>query len=403
MRKLHLNFSQVNKLLDGNISIYLDLIRGISAILVVMEHLSSRLFVGYGNVDSQSILVKMLYLLNILGGPSVIVFFVLSGLFISRSVLKAFYEETWSWKKYLINRLTRLYVVLLPALLLTFVLDSVAVNYFNYNGNIFDYQNVKEFLGNLFFLQNIYVDSYGSNAPLWSLSFEFWYYMLFPLLLLLFYKQGKVSKLFYLSLIVLIISTIGTKMNSYFFIWLIGTLVLLLPSIKLLQHRIIAIPAIGLLFIAMIVRPLVMTGRLFTDEWTENLLVADIFLGLAFGFLIYILLHNVSERIKKIEHRRLGRISKLLAGFSFSLYLIHYPIINTVYYWGAKNGFSGLEPSLISVVIEILLVFFMCVIAFFFSRITEAKTLSIRNLLDNQTRSKNKTRSQKALSKQRVV
>jgi len=37
---------------------------------------------------------------------------------------------------------------------------------------------------NVFFLQTITVPVYGSNSPLWSLANEFWYYLLFPLLLL---------------------------------------------------------------------------------------------------------------------------------------------------------------------------------------------------------------------------
>ena len=41
------------------------------------------------------------------------------------------------------------------------------------------------FWGNLVFLQTILVPTYGTNALLWSLANEFWYYMLFPLLAVL--------------------------------------------------------------------------------------------------------------------------------------------------------------------------------------------------------------------------
>ena len=327
MRKMELNFSKTNDLLEGNVSVLLDLIRGISAVLVVMEHLSSRLFVGYGNVENQNVLSKILYLLNILGGPSVIIFFVLSGLFISRSVLKAVYESKWSWQSYLINRLSRLLVVLVPALILTYILDIIAVNSLGYDGYPTIFQNLKAFIGNLFFLQNIFVGVYGSNAPLWSLNYEFWYYMLFPLLLLLFFtKQGKVFKLIYAIIAVLIFSTVGMRMNSYFLIWLIGTFVLLLPRVNFLKREFVPVLALLILFVAMIVRPLVMTGRLFTDKWTENLFGVDLFVGIAFGLFIYTLLHIVAEKIRFIEFNVLSKISKLIAGFSFSLYLIHYPI-----------------------------------------------------------------------------
>ena len=47
-------------------------------------------------------------------------------------------------------------------------------------------------MGNLFFLQTIFVPPFGSNAPLWSLSFEFWYYLLFPLCLFALSRGNQV-------------------------------------------------------------------------------------------------------------------------------------------------------------------------------------------------------------------
>lgn len=401
MRKILLNFSKANELLEGNISVYLDLIRGISAILVVMEHLSSRLFVGYGNVENPNLIVKILYLLNILGGPAVIIFFVLSGLFISRSVLKAISEKKWSWKQYLINRLSRLYVVLIPALILTFILDSISVSYFGYEGFNTISDNLLSFIGNLFYLQNIAVDVYGSNAPLWSLNYEFWYYMLFPILILLLLTKGNWKlKLIYLFSIVVIISLMNSRMDSYFAVWLMGTFVIILPRINYLIKSFIPILAFVLLLIIIPVRPLMMTGRLFTNQWTEDLLLIDLSIGLAFGFFIYTMLHIVSDKIKHVDYRWLNRVAKLLAGFSFSLYLIHYPIINTVYYWGAQQGFSGLQPGVISIVIEILLVTLICYIAYIFSKFTEAQTPKIRSLLLGRKRIFINRRIDKVFSKE---
>ncbi|MGG3564215.1 acyltransferase [Neobacillus rhizosphaerae] len=405
MRKFYSNFTKANQLLDGNVSIYLDLVRGISAILVVMEHLSSRLFVGYGYLESPNLLVKFIYLLNFLGNPSVIIFFVLSGLFISRSVLKAVYENKWSWQSYFIHRLSRLFVVLIPALLLTFILDNIAVYFFGYKGYENIINNLKEFIGNLFFLQNILVGFYGSNAPLWSLSFEFWYYMLFPLLLGVFIKQRKVSKLTYLLLSLGIITTIGISMNSYFTIWLIGTFVLLSPKINFFTQRFFSILALLLLFIAMPVHPLVMTGRLFADKQLKDLMDlfgVNLFIGLAFGFLIYTLLHGKSNK-RNVNLIWLGKLSKLIASFSFSLYLIHYPIINTIYYWCAKNGFSGLQPNITSVLVEMFIVLLICLIAFLFSKYTEAKTHIVRKYLETKITLYILSHRNRALNKQKEV
>ncbi|PPA69340.1 acyltransferase family protein [Jeotgalibacillus proteolyticus] len=390
MGKAQANFRRVNGLLDGNVSVILDFIRGISAILVVMEHLSSRLFVGYGNVEAPSMFVQALYLLNILGGPSVIIFFVLSGVFISRSVLKAVYEDKWSWKSYLINRCARLMTVLVPALMLTFILDSIAGAYFGYSTYESLYQNAIAFLGNLFFLQNITVGVYGSNAPLWSLNYEFWYYMLFPLLFLLFSRQGRVAKFIYIGIALFIILSIGTRMNSYFFVWLIGSAVLFLPGINLLKNRFVLILATLFLLGAMALRPLVMTGRFFTNGWTTDLFFVDLIVGIAFGFFVYTLMHSTSHAIKKMSFRSFSQFAKLLAGFSFSLYLIHYPIINTVYYWANQNGFTGLQPGAAAIGAEIVLVALICLAAYFFSRVTEAHTSTIRRFIAAKLTLKNR-------------
>ncbi|MCT8137622.1 acyltransferase [Anaerobacillus sp. CMMVII] len=385
MRKLYSNFLKTNNLLEGNVSIYLDFIRGISAILVVMEHLSSRLFVGYGNVENPTIFVQLLHLLNMLGGPAVIIFFVLSGVFISRSVLKAFYERKWAWKSYLINRFSRLYVVLIPALILTFILDGLTANFFEFQRYGDAITNLTQFVGNLFFLQNVFVGTYGTNYPLWSLSYEFWYYMLFPLILLLFSKQGKMKKAIYLIITVLIVSSIGTRMNSYFFIWLAGTVVILLPSINILKRWYVPIIALILVIVASVVRPLVMTGRLFTNEWTTDLIFVDIFIALVFGFFVYSLLQVPFTKFHNVDLGWLGKFSRLIAGFSFSLYVIHYPIINMVYRWGAMNGYGGLQPTIFSFIVELLLVTLLCIIAYLFSKLTEAQTPKVRKFLESKT------------------
>lgn len=386
MRKLYSNFSKTNDLLEGNVSYFLDLIRGISAILVVMEHLSSRLLVGYGNIQNSNSVTKIIYLLNMLGNPAVIIFFVLSGLFISRSVINSLKKGTWSWKTYLINRFSRLYIVLIPALIITFILDFVASNYFGFHSYPNVKNNIEGFIGNLFFLQGIFVSQYGSNAPLWSLNYEFWYYILFPLIFILFFQnKSKLTKTIQLVLIVSIMLLIGKKMNTYFLIWLMGTLTLVLPHIKFLTGKFSAIIALLLVTGTVFIHPLVMTGRLFTHQWTPNPYILNLTISVFFSYLIYTLMHSNSKHIKKAENKMFAKFSKFLSSFSFSLYLIHYPIINTFYYWGAKNGFTGLQPNLLGIFMEILLVLLICIIAFFFSKVTEAKTGVVRKFLLTKT------------------
>ena len=105
-------------------------------------------------------------------------FFALSGYLVGGSALRALGKRRWSWGNYLLNRATRLYVALIPALILTAILDHLARTHGGMNMG-YAPQSMKDFWGSVFFLQGISTQPYGSDGPLWSLSYEFWFYILF--------------------------------------------------------------------------------------------------------------------------------------------------------------------------------------------------------------------------------
>ena len=105
--------------------------------------------------------------------------------------------DRWSWAHYLLRRLTRLLIVIVPALFATAVLDHLGIRWTGgagYDGAFYDvyssgpntarpliYSPIT-LLGNIAFLQTIYVPVFGSNIPkCGSLANEFWYYIVFPL------------------------------------------------------------------------------------------------------------------------------------------------------------------------------------------------------------------------------
>ena len=61
-------------------------------------------------------------------------FFVLSGFLISSTVIRSHVLGKWSWRDYAINRATRLYVVLVPGLLLGFFWDRLGSWLFSAQG-----------------------------------------------------------------------------------------------------------------------------------------------------------------------------------------------------------------------------------------------------------------------------
>lgn len=145
-----------------------------------------------------------------------VVFFVLSGALVGGSVLRSVATDTWSWNDYLIRRLSRLYIVLIPALLLVLVWDCLGATLFSAPWTYLDVmsavtvgehtlivhnQGVLAYLGNATFLMTIYVPVLGSNGALWSLSNEFWYYILFPCLVLaVAQRRNSLRSLGYIAL-----------------------------------------------------------------------------------------------------------------------------------------------------------------------------------------------------------
>lgn len=226
-------------------SIHLDALRGAAALLVFWSHVRALFFVPYGSVLHPNVLIKAIYFLDGFGHSSVMVFFVLSGFLISSSVFRALETGRWSWGWYAQNRLTRLHVVLIPALLLCGFWDHLGMHLFGLNGvygNSRHYENIlpgnigslssaANLFGNLLFLQTISVPPFGSDAPLWSLSFEFWYYLLFPLCLFVLSRRlpGR-ARLACALAAVAVAALVGRDILSYYPIWLMGTALCLLPA-----------------------------------------------------------------------------------------------------------------------------------------------------------------------------
>ena len=120
----------------GAASVHLDALRGIAAVGVCLSHLRDFFFQDYPKVPHHNPLLAAAYLATGLGHQWVIVFFVLSGYLVGGSVLRSFALDRWSWRSYLLNRMTRLYTVLIPALVLGGLLDMAGIHLFGDERNL---------------------------------------------------------------------------------------------------------------------------------------------------------------------------------------------------------------------------------------------------------------------------
>ncbi|UUZ93055.1 acyltransferase [Paenibacillus sp. P25] len=367
---------------DSKASRYLDALRWFVAVYVMIYHLRPVLFQGYNQLQNKNLIVKAAYLLTSMGYEFVMLFFVLSGYLISSSVLKAVGKGTFSWKSYLINRFTRLWLVLISALVLTSALAQLQLNMFP--DSEFFYNNMKwsDFLGNLFFLQGIFFPNYGGNLPLWSLSYEFWYYILFPCLVQLFVSRSLLVKVGYGVLVIGLSVLLGKGIMLYFLIWLLGTLLVVLPkpqiSMKVLAR--VCIPLASAL-----AGMIMLADKLLLHQNDSDLIkrfFPQFIVSVCFAGLIYAILHCYNHP-GSVDVKAFN-IHVFLAGFSYTLYLTHYPVINLLRVWLGDGRWGTWRPDIPHVLLGLVISIAIMAYAWVISTFTEAQTSEVRSWITRQ-------------------
>lgn len=165
------------------------------------------------------------------------------------------------------------------------------------------------------FLQNFRVLPFGSNSPLWSLSNEFWYYVLFPLGFLACLPATPLWKrVVYAVAALLVLVMVGREVALYFLIWLMGTALAMLPPGKL-PVKLFWLPATAVLFALLLV-----AARL---QHLHSILVADFLVGMSFTAFLYCL-REFNSAMKPSLYETIARF---LSGVSYTLYLVHMPLL----------------------------------------------------------------------------
>jgi peptidoglycan/LPS O-acetylase OafA/YrhL len=179
-------------------TIYLDFLRAAAAAMVLVGH-AAAWFLGVGNWISRAGLQ----------GTGVAIFFLISGFLIARSVVTHWNDSSYGWRAYFLDRLCRIYCPLIPALIVGWMLDSLVIA--TSAGSAFpadpelatllaslpERTGLSQLVGNVSMLQDFpafqlarrlgvgealpFIRPFGSNAPLWTISIEWWIYIAFGL------------------------------------------------------------------------------------------------------------------------------------------------------------------------------------------------------------------------------
>ena len=387
---------------------------------MVAEHARSLVFVDYGQLQSPGLWAKGFYFLTGFGHEAVMVFFVISGYLVGGKVWSLYREGRFGWRRYLADRASRLYAVLLVALLLGAILDWSGYLFFNkyglynhgYEGSIavlgtapIERMGWRDFLVNAFFLQTIAGSTFGSNGPMWSLAYEWWYYILFPGILLVVFRKSLIGLTVGAALTVLLLFVLPSDIIWLFGIWLLGVAAAILTPMaqrrsvdsggrttegkgenrkvesengrgleggKLNEEmekakfgRLVFWGAAVLLFLGILVLARV--------EVLKGPYVWQYLLGVTYALLL-VSLSGCQWRLPGF------RSSAYLADFSYSVYLIHFPVLMFVLSVGFESfGFGIRGPfSLVGFVCYIGVIGIAIFVSWIVSLFTEARTASLR-------------------------
>ena len=298
-------------------SVYLDLVRFLAAFLVLLHH-ARYLYDPGGALFS-------------LGHEAVIVFFVLSGYVI------AYVADTkeLTLKDYTIARLARIYSVVLPAVVLTGLLDFVgsSIHLAAYEAGAQAWDHIPlRIAGSLLFLNQIWFVSMQlfSNVPYWSLGYEIWYYVGFALVT---YVGGARGRWLFFLLAVLI----GPKIILLMPLWWGGVYLYRSKALRNIPQAV----AWGLLLLSAAGFAAYLhwgiagwaegvTLSLFGQDLTHELVsskrfLSDYFLGLCVAA-HFAALRAICQRHQEVP-QGFARPIRALAGSTFTLYLLHRPLI----------------------------------------------------------------------------
>lgn len=323
--------------MNRRFSLYLDGVRIGAAFVVLLSHWAYPRF-----TDGVFIAIRDYNL----GSDAVIVFFVLSGLVIA-FLLE---ERDRTPGVYAFNRLTRIYSVALPAVVLTMLFDTLGqrLDPAAYDGWWYNAAPVPELVASaLTFTGEWGWTSFrlGTNGPYWSVTYEVWYYLLFGLVV--FSRRSVVV----LPAMVLAVVA-APKVMLLMPVWLAGVVTWRLisrqpsPPTALAWSLVIVPPVAYILALFSGIPPamLALTDSLLGSETVTALRFSNEFAwNTLIGLLVSLHFIGVAAVVRRAALPSVlwERPVRWLAGGTFSLYLVHYPALQLFH-----AALPGMTPAL---------------------------------------------------------
>ena len=336
-------------------SVFLNLIRFIACEMVVVCHFLTKY--------QPEIHQASFRLGSALGGVAVLLFFVLSGLLICYSTLNKVGNPSYRFRNFFVDRFSRIYSGLVPALLIGAVIAVVIYitnySYFVYLCSMQSTPSLLTFGMTLAMLQRFpvaffnslllpfglsfplpSVTPFGFNGILWTLAVEWWIYMVFGWLLMgslaLISRQNRskaYNVLFFVVAVALSLILVGLlqEFSSVIIVWFVGALMMLAISSEAVRSKLSrSLAARGLVALFVLALASAIFSGYTAFAWSGQ--YYDVFLGLQLSLFVFagVLFLNGNKgglSSKWLLNKRVVKWVTVGAGFSYTLFLTHYPIV----------------------------------------------------------------------------
>ncbi len=346
----------------------LDFLRATAALLVVFAHSRVFYFPNIGAADQPS--WRMLfYFITGLGDEAVIIFFVLSGFLVGGSLAESIRQGRFDLMRYLIARFTRIYAVYIPALAITEAIFAFGWLFLNdpadgaLSGHqALDFGGVSQAICFLSGLQGFSCPAWDQNPPLWSLGFEWALYLFAPAIIpLIMWKASRGFRLAAIALVCAIALTVchyPGRAAFLFGVWFLGA-----GAHRVLRGGLVPLQA-GLLGSGMIIAGMAARRLGGADELASHAVIAA-------GAALAIACRPLAA------FPLAPRFFNWAAGFSYTLYAIHLPLVFLAV--AIFQSLGSPRDNVPAPFAEFAATIAICLVAaFLVSLVTERKTEQIR-------------------------
>lgn len=344
------------------LSVWLDLVRGIAALAVVVGHAAQI------NVYTGPFPFSMFFQKN-----AVVVFFVLSGMVIAASVDR----DRKTFGHFALARVSRIVPVAWAAIAVSLVVAALDVAMPGAPLFVEDlrWADPVELLRAVLFLSESYTTGFAPNAPYWSLSYEAWFYALFAAAT---YLSGAART----AWLIVLAAIAGPNILVLLPVWLVGVALVRMPLARRVPAGVaggVVLLAIAALFIAplfamdafRLLHPIV-PWRLGSSLYVLTDLALALTLAAGFAGLRTLCAKGLVLPARAEPAIRWG------ANMSFSLYLLHWPLLKLVHMAGLT---AGTDPLAFAAIIAGVVA-----ISGAFATVTEHKRYAVRAWIERVLR-----------------